>query len=112
MIDAEDYIGIPYEYSRLDFQGCDCWGLVSLVYKLDLGLIITAHDPHDWRLVGGPQVGDVAFFDASAQYQHVGVVLDDRGEQMLHTLPGRDACIEPVAKYAATFKGFYRHQAL
>ena len=40
------YIGIPFKDHGCGFDGCDCYGLVSLLYKTEFGLSL-------------PQVGDL-----------------------------------------------------
>ena len=35
-----DYIGIPYKDKGRTFNGCDCYGLLMLYYKKELGIEI------------------------------------------------------------------------
>jgi cell wall-associated NlpC family hydrolase len=40
MIKFDKYIGIPYKYKGSDFSGCDCFGLISLIARNELGIIL------------------------------------------------------------------------
>lgn len=53
MIDLTKYIGIPFKDHGSGFDGCDCYGLVSLLYRTEFGLYL-------------PQVGDL-YKDAYAR---------------------------------------------
>lgn len=43
---VEKYVGIPFKDHGNTFEGCDCYGLVSLIYKNEFGILL-------------PQVGDI-----------------------------------------------------
>lgn len=32
------YMNIPFKEKGRDFDGCDCWGLIRLIYKNELGI--------------------------------------------------------------------------
>lgn len=37
-MDARKYLGIPFQDKGCGFEGCDCYGLVRLVYREELGI--------------------------------------------------------------------------
>ena len=39
-----DFIGIPFVDGGRDFNGCDCWGLVKLIYDLELDIQLPDFD--------------------------------------------------------------------
>lgn len=67
---AGTYVGIPYADHRSDRSGCDCWGLVRLVYRERAGVVLPAYagdygDEADTGGVrrlrrGGPRLGNLA----------------------------------------------------
>jgi cell wall-associated NlpC family hydrolase len=40
---AGTYVGIPYADHRSDRSGCDCWGLIRLVYRERAGVVLPAY---------------------------------------------------------------------
>lgn len=41
-IDASKYKDIKYRYGASSFEECDCWGLVALIYRQELGIELDA----------------------------------------------------------------------
>lgn len=114
------YVGIPYlDKGRTD-QGCDCWGLVRLVYAQELGIYLPSWHTHDglddirdmlkqhlpqYRRLECSEPFSIVLFSSSVTAMHVGVVVDD--DRMLHTTQGKDACLEHTHLYRFKFLGYY-----
>lgn len=124
-----DYIGIPYKGMASDIHGCDCWGLVRLVYHNEFGIDIpevpmdaASYETHGkqclipmgldalWDRVNDPMTGDVISFNILGHEQHVGVVTTPG--YMLHTFNAHQtSCIEPYTarKWKNRIAGIYRY---
>lgn len=119
------YVGIPYEPEGRDWTGCDCWGLVVLCYREELGIELPHYsgygDPLSpdaaarveqgrqmWQAVDVPQLFDVVLFRVNGQPHHIGLVIRDGW--MLHTTHGKDSCIESYERpyWRSRIDGFYR----
>lgn len=128
------YIGIPYVDNGRSEAGCDCYGLVKLVFENEVGIELASHsngydgrEDHDaisdlvhletktWIEVDEPRMFDVVLLRSayeSGEGYHVGVaVCPDR---MLHTTLNKSACIEKFTSYLWRNKvvGFFRHADL
>jgi cell wall-associated NlpC family hydrolase len=128
-MNIERYKGLPYTDHGRDMSGVDCWGLVCLVYREQLGVELPGwsaeyeqahtvsvpairHCFKGWKeVVGRPAVGDLALFEIKSVF-HVGIVLDRRGKEMLHITKGRQVTIERVQSllYRNCFRGFYHYE--
>lgn len=131
------YVGIPFVDGGRDRSGCDCWGLVRIVYAeqacIDLPSYgeIGAHEllavtraldagmlDETWRRVDGEtrRPLDVVVMKrldkAGAVPVHVGVMLDAR--RVLHVEEATDSVAVAVThpSVAGRIVGFYRHRDL
>ncbi|PZR89637.1 MAG: phage tail protein [Stutzerimonas stutzeri] len=123
------YIGLPYLNHGRDRAGCDCWGLVVLVYRECLGIelpsyagdyvstdergeiaeLIAHHrEVGPWQSVEDPREFDVAIFRRGPHASHAGIVV--RPGSMLH-VPFDQARIEDYRRgqWAPRLTGIYRH---
>jgi cell wall-associated NlpC family hydrolase len=106
-------------YTGIDYETCDCWGLVQRIYAAEFGVIVgdvgeQRQNMQDkfWQQVEAPREGDVVLFKNNTLERHVGVVLGVNG-YMIHNQRGSNSCIESY--YTPLWKnrvvGFYRHVA-
>lgn len=136
---ASRYVGIPYaDYGR-DRDGCDCWGLVRLIWSEQCNLVLPEHalDPkaggdiekriaanlEPWNIVLD---GDERAFDAAVMTgcygagpamrrakMHVGIVVSPG--VLIHTTSNTGSAV--LARYrdrmtSHSIVGFYRHRTL
>ncbi|MCS6800270.1 MAG: C40 family peptidase, partial [Myxococcota bacterium] len=109
-----------------DYYGCDCWGLVRLVYYDELGIVLPEYGPDDprprerivdaevlrWeRVEGAWRDGDVALLTAGRAPVHVGLIAD--GHRLLHALPS-GARLDDLRRghWRARVRGVYRWTAV
>lgn len=84
---ADRYVGIPFVSEGRDRTGLDCWGLVALVYRNELGIVLPAY-------------GEISAFDLVRIAREVSSACDGAG-------PWRRCEPKPmaVAVMTATFTG-------
>lgn len=125
------YVGIPYRALGRDRDGCDCWGLLALIYREQFGRDLPDYAMQRWsdgadeRVVGhGAQeyasqfvpvplgeeaLGDGVLLRMRGHPLHVGLVLAPGW--MLHTHESADSCVESYERF--TWKnrviGIYRY---
>jgi cell wall-associated NlpC family hydrolase len=130
---TKDYVGIPFKDQGRTRTGCDCWGLVRLIYESELSIELpdygeisasdlrevskhitnsNAHEP--WAVVDSPQVFDVVVmrFYGSKYVGHVGVVVDPLQKTLIHTERGHDSVIVRFDDFRIRHRlvGFRRHR--
>lgn len=114
IITVADFVGVPYVALGRSVAGADCWGIVLLAARELFGLDYPeyfyaeseilehacAHigretrGPH-WHSVAAPFApGVVHIFRIQGLETHCGLHLG--GTEFLHSLPGRNACIETL----------------
>lgn len=127
---AAEYVGIPYRTRGRDRSGCDCWGLLALVFRERFGWTIDGPDL-EWKHGDDPaalgagvrqyasgfsevrrgeeRVGDGVLLRLRGHPLHVGLVLTPGW--MLHTHETADSCIESYDRPTWTNRvlGFYRY---
>ncbi|BBE74368.1 C40 family peptidase [Oharaeibacter diazotrophicus] len=132
---ASRYVGLPFADHGRTAEGCDCWGLVRLVYEAELGIALPSfegvyasaeelaaigaavrgeRDGAGFGLVAAAAPFDLALFRVRRFEAHVGVVVDPRREVMLHMVFGERAVIETwtAPAWRSRLVGFHRHEAV
>lgn len=128
---TNEFIAIPYREFGRDRAGCDCWGLVVVVYAQQLGITLpgyteayTSVEEHaelsdhiggvtsngTWnRVEGQPQAYDVAVFRRGRYETHVGIVVNPG--LMLHIAADDQSKLEHylTGRWGYRLNGIYRH---
>lgn len=122
------YVGVPYADKGRDMRGWDCYGMYCFVLAevmgkkphtydseypsadYDLAVVKAFAHRGEWQAVvpGAEVEGDGVVFNIGGVPLHCGYVLE-RGV-MLHTLKGRQTCIESYdsALWVRRIEGFYK----
>ena len=126
-----DYIGIPFIDKGRDFKGCDCYGLIKLYYKNELGIDIpdVVASPNQLRLAyieyiknisslwttsTEPKENDVVAMKTDVNnpklVTHFGIIVKvNSGLKILHTFKKSNSHIVDLNNpaYANKIKGFH-----
>jgi hypothetical protein len=116
-------------------DGCDCWGLIVLVYQ-SVGISLPGHDEkyasaedrrHLDALISGEVLQewlpvipgtechlDGVLLREAGEIRHVGLVADPEARLLLHMVPGVGSVVERYdhGKLRPRVAGFYRHRSL
>ena len=124
---ANSYVGIPYSSQGRDRDGCDCWGLIRLVYferfGLELPSFVDAYESAQdmavcesvisegkvgFKEVREPKEADIVLCRILGFETHVGIYID--GGQMLHVMRGVNACVVSLdsAMWKRRVVGYFR----
>jgi cell wall-associated NlpC family hydrolase len=129
------YVGLPFKSLGRERDGVDCWGLVHLVYREQLGREVPSYsadyaDAFDleevaalvrgemisrWREVprGAERIGDVILLRLRGQPSHTGIVVDTEaaGRWFLHARERVHSCLEryDTMRWEKRVLGFYRY---
>jgi len=124
----DDFIGIPYVEKGRTLEGCDCWGLLVLVYdryfkikvpsfsddyqgfadREGVDLLLEQHR-NEWVQVESPHIGDGVFMILQGR-PHVGIYIGD--DRILHTSKGFGSIIERTdsVRLRNRIQSFHRFQ--
>ena len=126
---SNKYVNIPFKDGGRDINGCDCWGLVRLVYQqefsIDLPSFSGEYDVNDpkllhekiaqhkegWEVLGEPEPGCVVLFRMFGAESHIGVAISST--QFLHA---REKYASAVENFSSTewknrIVGYYKYRA-
>ena len=128
---VKDYIGIPFRFQGRDRRGLDCYGLVVLVYREQLGIelpdYITRYGPEPtrytledtyrtalldprWTLQNRPRIGDVVLLRVFGLPIHCGVFVGQH--TMLNTRIDVASCLERLDgfQWRDRVVGYFRYE--
>lgn len=132
MTDWKYYKKLQFKDKGRDHTGVDCWGLVQMIYKKELGIALPGYDEcydetsereklaaiigdekQKWREIlppERPKLYDVVLLRMHGFASHVGVICG--GRNMIHCTEGVGITIEPYdsLRWAKKVLGFYRYE--
>ena len=132
---AKNYVGLPFVERGRSREGCDCWGLIRLVFleqfsielpdylefyestldgdAIDAALRRESARSNDWTKIRmcDLEAGDVLLARAQGKLWHTAVYVG--GDLMLHVERGKDAVIESICSrgWEHRIQGAWRHNA-
>lgn len=133
-IDTSKFIGVPFVNGGRDFSGCDCWGMVRLVFQ-EYGIEVPDYKIHcmrskaiglqvalemkaskdgenRWERVNAPEEPCLVLMehmpDIPGYINHLGVYVG--GGKMIHTCLKQNCHIDSIDNmyWQSTIRGFYR----
>lgn len=131
-MDLSPFVGLPWADKGRSPDGCDCWGLVMVVYRAALGIDLPSYaeqyaTPADRAAVAALIAGhrsewvevpagqerplDLVLMTEAGIPRHIGLVAVPG--YVLHMAGERDSIVEPytTGKVKHRLAGFFRHQS-
>lgn len=127
MFDTTKYIKIPFLDHGRNFDGCDCYGLVRLIYKnefgIELPLLMSYLDSTQGKeisvliednipllnakKVNEPEIGTIAIFNIKGFPMHMGVYIGNN--RVLHVMKGTNSLCEKFnsGRLKGRLEGYY-----
>lgn len=128
-----EYVGIPFAPGGATRQGCDCWGLVRLVFRARWRIVLPGFeqgiDPADrgavaaafaaapargWRRIdpSSAREADVALLRVGGAPCHVGLIVG--WPWLLHVERGTDAALDRLdgVRWARRLDSVWRHEEM
>jgi len=123
------YIGIPFKSRGRDRNGVDCWGLLRLIYREQLGIELPSYGEeydsaldyravlttierhmHEWKPVTDARIWDAVLLRIRGLPIHLGTVIGEG--RMIHVTRGISTCIEGYTSplWRDRILGFFRHE--
>jgi cell wall-associated NlpC family hydrolase len=126
--DSSKYIMIPYKNKGRSFDGCDCWGLIYLIYLNEFGINLPLlsekySDASEGKQIADtirknkplinniqketPDYGDVVVFNIKGYTSHVGIYIGRN--KVLHILKNINSGIERLDSFRlkGRVEGYY-----
>lgn len=127
-MDINRYIGIPFKIHGRDFDGVDCYGLVWLFYKNELGIELPMFLGYEEKLesyqnkieesrpllnvveVEKPNTADIGLFHYRGLLSHVGLYIEKN--KILHILKKTHSVIIKIdhPTIRGRIEGWYRYE--
>lgn len=127
---ANAYIGIPFVDQGRDLLGCDCWGLVRLIYASECGIVLPsyagaylcAHESQEvaelidagraagqWQTVRDTKPFDVVVIRQGRLACHVAIAIDCQHFLNMDAADQSKIISFSDPKFARRIVGIYRH---
>lgn len=127
---VSEYVGLPQRDHGRDQRGVDCWGLIRLVYRQELGIVLPSYaadyvDPLEhaeiarivnaaeacgpWHPVDQVRPFDLLLFRMGRYRSHIGCAVD--AQRMLHVQGGDGSKLERFreGRWQHRLTGAFRH---
>ena len=129
---SNKYVQVPYKEKGRDLDGLDCWGLLRLIYSVELGVTLPSYidqyekvnrrevteailkNRHEeWEEVTEPQEFDGVILLVRNLPVHIGVVVDPDKKDFIHIVKDCHVCVENLTrkKWYNKVLGFMRHKS-
>ncbi|NOR27614.1 MAG: hypothetical protein GQ540_03685 [Lutibacter sp.] len=123
MKNLSKYIGIPFIDNGRTLEGCDCFGLVKLIYKEQFNIILPDYlykDTNDieaindslsvgknmYEKVNSPLYGNLVLFNIVGMPMHIGFCLG-HGKFLHVSNKSKTSCKDRILRWKNKIEGFY-----